>query len=109
LNNAATNTQDPAKASSLARPTWRVGKWMLGLACGFALSAQAAACAVCMGSDDAQIIEASNAVLWSLLSLVGFVFAATAATAWFLWRKAHTPIPPHIVLIESLAEEPDQD
>jgi len=67
-----------------------------------ALSVQADACAVCGGGDDTQLIEASNSVLWALLGLVGFIFVATGATVLFLWRKAHTPIPPHIELIESL-------
>ena len=51
-----------------------------------ALSASANACAVCMGGDDAKMIYASNSVLWCLLALVGFIFIATGATAYFLWR-----------------------
>ncbi|MEK0449699.1 MAG: hypothetical protein RL088_1967 [Verrucomicrobiota bacterium] len=53
-----------------------------------ALSANAQACAVCMGGDDAVMREASNTTLWVLLGLVGFIFVATGATAFFLWRKA---------------------
>ncbi len=60
------------------------------------LPVSAQACAVCMGSDDARIATASNSVLWTLLSLVGFIFIATGSTAYFLWRKANTPVPPHI-------------
>ena len=52
-----------------------------------ALTAHAHACAVCMGSDDAKIAYASNSVLLSLLALVGFIFIATGATAYFLWRN----------------------
>ena len=74
-----------------------------------ALSARANACAVCMGSDNAQIAEASNSVLLSLLVLVGFIFVATGATAYFLWRKANAAIPPHIEFVESLTTEPDID
>jgi hypothetical protein len=54
----------------------------------FALAAQAQACAVCMGGDDTVLREASNTTLWVLLGLVGFIFVATGATAFFLWRKA---------------------
>lgn len=54
-----------------------------------ALPVSAQACAVCMGSDDARIVTASNSVLWTLLSLVGFIFIATGSTAYFLWRKAN--------------------
>ena len=65
-----------------------------------ALAARASACAVCAGGDNVQLAEASNSVLWALLALVGFIFVATGATAYFLWRKATAPNPPQ--LIESL-------
>jgi len=55
-----------------------------------ALTANAQACAVCMGGDDSVMREASNTTLWVLLGLVGFIFVATGATAFFLWRKAMT-------------------
>jgi hypothetical protein len=71
----------------------------------FALPAAARACAVCGGAIDENIVEASNTVLWTLLALVGFIFSATGGTIWYLWRKASTPIPPHIALIESLSRE----
>jgi multidrug resistance efflux pump len=48
----------------------------------------ASACAVCMGGDDTVMREASNTTMWVLLALVGFIFVATGATAFFLWRKA---------------------
>jgi hypothetical protein len=67
-----------------------------------ALAARADACAVCAGGDNAQLAEASNSVVWALLALVGFIFLATAGTIYFLWRKANTPIPPHVQLIETL-------
>ena len=50
----------------------------------------ASACAVCMGSDDTVMRDASNTTMWVLLGLVGFIFVATAATAFFLWRKANS-------------------
>lgn len=77
-------------------------KRLLSLLILGALSAGANACAVCAGGDNAQLAEASNSVLWALLALVGFIFVATGATAFFLWRKATTPIPPHLQLIEPL-------
>jgi hypothetical protein len=69
----------------------------------------AEACAVCAGGDNATLIEASNSVVWVLLALVGFIFVATAGTAYFLWRKAHTPVPPHIEFIENLSSSDDED
>jgi|GEM_PF-1756730 len=62
------------------------------LAALLALADRAAACAVCMGSDNPQTVEASNTVLWALLGLVGFIFVATGLTVLFLWRKSRHPI-----------------
>jgi hypothetical protein len=59
------------------------------------LLAKAEACAVCANGDNLQLIEASNSVLWTLLTLVGFIFVATGTTIFYLWRKANmTPQPP---------------
>ena len=73
------------------------------------LRGNAEACAVCAGGDNATLIEASNSVLWVLLALVGFIFLATAGTVYFLWKKANTPIPPHIEFIENLSSSDDED
>ncbi len=63
-------------------------KHAAAIAVFFALPAVASACAVCGGATDEKIVEASNAVLWTLLSLVGFIFSATGGTIWYLWRKS---------------------
>ena len=73
------------------------------------LRGSAEACAVCAGGDNATLVAASNSVLWVLLVLVGFIFLATAGTVYFLWRKAHTPVPPHIEFIENLSSSDDED
>jgi hypothetical protein len=57
----------------------------LALAALLALAGRASACAVCMGSDNPQTVEASNTVLWTLLGLVGFIFVATGLTVLFIW------------------------
>lgn len=62
----------------------------LALALTAAFTGRAAACAVCMGGDDSTMRNASNSTLWVLLGLVCFIFTATAATAFFLWRKANS-------------------
>jgi len=49
-----------------------------------------------------------NGVLWMLLGLLGLMFIATALTAFFLWRRANTPIPPHIQFLETLTAEPEE-
>jgi hypothetical protein len=85
------------------------GKLWLAIVSGLLLTKTANACAVCAGGDNESLIEASNSVLWVLLGLVGFIFVATAGTVYFLWRKAHTPLPPHVELIENLSPTDDQD
>jgi hypothetical protein len=72
------------------------------------LPASASACAVCMGDPNSYIADASNSVLWMLLGLVGLMFVATGLTAFFLWRRANAPIPPHIAFVENLTAEPEE-
>ena len=67
-----------------------------------AVSVKAQACAVCAGGDNVKLAEAANSVLWTLLGLVGFIFVATGATVYFLWRKATKAAPPLSELITSL-------
>jgi hypothetical protein len=55
-----------------------------------------------MGGDNEQLRDASNTVLWALLSLVGFIFVATGCTAWYLWKKSQAPVPPDLALIDTL-------
>lgn len=58
------------------------------LAALLALANRVTACAVCMGSDNPQTVEASNTVLWALLGLVGFIFTATGLTVLYIWLHA---------------------
>lgn len=56
----------------------------------FVLAAPASvqACSVCMGDPNSQTAVASDAVLWTLLALVGFIFIATGATAYYIYHHA---------------------
>ena len=72
------------------------------------IPSSASACAVCMGDPNSNIAIASNMVLWSLLTLVGFIFIATGCTAYYLWRRSKMQLPPHIELLESLHAEPEE-
>ena len=58
------------------------------------MSSTATACAVCMGDPNPNIIAASNSVLCVLLGLVGFIFASTGVTAFYLWRQARGMVAP---------------
>jgi len=52
--------------------------------------------------------DPASGVLWMLLGLLALMFTATALTAVFLWRRANTPIPPHIQFLETLTAEPEE-
>ncbi len=94
-------------ATSLVSPvkSLRALRWLAGCALLLVLNGTASACAVCMGSDNEQLANASNSVLWTLLALVGFIFVATGATAFYLWRKAMAPVPPDLALIHTLTPD----
>ena len=68
----------------------------------------ASACAVCMGDPNSYIADATNSTIWMLLGLTALMFVATGLTAFFLWRHARAPIPPHIQFVESLTNEPEE-
>ena len=74
-----------------------------------AIPAKATACAVCMGDPNSYLADATNATIWMLLGMVGFIFISTGATAFYLWRRANAEIPPHIALMENLNAETDED
>ncbi len=78
------------------------------LAASAVMQQNASACAVCMGDPNSALAVASDATLWMLLSLVGFIFIATAATMFYLWRRANRPIPPDVQLVENLNAEPEE-
>jgi hypothetical protein len=73
-----------------------------------AIPAKASACAVCMGDPNSYVADATNSTIWMLLGLVALMFIATGLTAFFIWRHARTPIPPHLQFVESLTNEPEE-
>ena len=59
-------------------------------------------------SLDPSLAECSGIILWTLLSFVAFVFVVAAWTAFYLWHHARAPIPPHVLFVESLTQEPEE-
>ena len=55
-----------------------------------------------------RIVDPVNGVVWMLLGLLMLMFTATALVAFFLWRRANTPVPPHILFLETLNAEPEE-
>lgn len=72
------------------------------------LPAIASACATCGVDPNSYVADASNSVLGVLLGLVALMFVATGLTAFYLWRRAHAPIPQHIQFVENLNAEPEE-
>ena len=54
------------------------------------------------------ISDPASSLVGMLLALMALMFIATALTALFLWRRANTPIPPHIQFLENLNAEPEE-
>jgi len=73
-----------------------------------AMNGIASACAVCMGDPNSYVADATNSTIWMLLGLVALMFVATGLTAFFIWRHARAPIPPHLQFVESLTNEPEE-
>ncbi|GDX11431.1 hypothetical protein LBMAG57_32030 [Verrucomicrobiota bacterium] len=73
-----------------------------------AMQENASACAVCMGDPNSALAIASDATLWTLLSLVGFIFIATGATMIYLWRRGNRQIPADVQFVENLTAEPEE-
>lgn len=86
----------------------RVPMLMPVLAAFAAMNCASIACSTCGVDPDSQIGNAANGTLWLLLGLVAFMFLATGFTAFYIWRRASLPIPPHIQLVENLTSQPEE-
>ncbi len=69
------------------------------------LLANAEACTVCMGDANSNIAGAANAAIFVMLGAIGLMLAATGGVAFYIYRHAQAPIPPHIQLVESMSTE----
>lgn len=81
---------------------------MLFLAATSAMNGVSLACSTCGVDPDSQVGSAANGTLWLLLGLVAFMFLATGFTAFYIWRRASLPVPPHIQLVENLTSQPEE-
>ncbi len=69
------------------------------------LLVNAGACAVCNGDPNSNIAGAANAAIFVMLGAIGSMLAATVAVAFYIYRHAQAPIPPHIQLVESMSTD----
>lgn len=57
--------------------------------------ATAAACTVCMGDVNSKTAPAINAAIFLMLGCIGFMLASLAGFAFYLMKRASSPLPPH--------------
>jgi hypothetical protein len=69
------------------------------------LHGTASACTVCMGDPNSAAAVASNSAVFLMLGFIGSMLAASGGFGFYLYKRAHTPIPPHIELVEEMGEE----
>jgi hypothetical protein len=79
--------------------------FLLSVAVLTSLPTPALACTVCMGDSNSQWAGAVNGMVFLMLGFIGSMMIATGAVAYYLYKRAKTPIPPHIQLVESMSAD----
>ena len=72
------------------------------------LHGTASACTVCMGDPNSAAAGASNSAIFLMLGCIGSMLAASGGFGLYLYKRAHTPLPPHIELVEEMGEANDE-
>ena len=83
----------------------KAGCFGLAIALTAGLPVEAQACAACMGDPNSRFADATSNLVFIMLGLVGMVMAGTGAVAWSFYRRALSPLPPHIQLVEQMPED----
>lgn len=55
----------------------------------------ASACTVCMGDPNSNVAGAMNGAIFLMLGFIGGVLALLGAFAFYLVKRANSPLPPH--------------
>ena len=63
-------------------------------------TAQALACATCMGAKDSKTTAHMAIAIWVMIGAVMSVLGGVSAFGVHLWRHASTPLEPHEQLID---------
>jgi len=69
------------------------------------LHGTASACSVCMGDPNSNAAGATNGAIFLMLGIIGSMLTASGGFGFYLYKRAHTPIPPHIELAEEMGGE----
>jgi len=78
---------------------------LIGSSIAAVLQATASACTVCMGDPNSTAAGATNSAIFLMLGIIGTMLTASGGFGLYLYKRAHTPIPPHIELVEEMSEE----
>jgi hypothetical protein len=71
------------------------------------LHGTASACSVCMGDPNSAAAGATNSAIFLMLGIIGTMLTASGGFGLYLYKRAHTPMPPHIELAEEVSEQND--
>jgi hypothetical protein len=80
---------------------------IIGAVAAAILHGTASACSVCMGDPNSNAAEATNGAIFLMLGILGAMLTASGGFGFYLYKRAHTPIPPHIKLAEEMGGEHD--
>jgi hypothetical protein len=69
------------------------------------LNGTASACSVCMGDPNSAAAGATNGAIFLMLGFIGTMLTASGGFGFYLYKRAHTPIPPHLELVEEMSGE----
>jgi hypothetical protein len=67
--------------------------------------ATASACTACMGDVNSKTAPAINAAIFLMLGCIGSMLAALGAFAFYLMKRAQSPLPPHAELAQMIPAE----
>ena len=79
----------------------------IGVVVAVILHGTASACTVCMGDPNSTAAGATNSAIFLMLGIIGSMLAATGGFGFYLYKRANTPLPPHIELVEEMGELSD--
>ena len=82
--------------------------FIIGGAMAAILHGTASACSVCMGDPNSAAAGATNSAIFLMLGIIGTMLAASGGFGLYLYKRAHTPIPPHLELVEEMSEQADE-
>lgn len=70
-----------------------------------ALPATASACSACMGDPNSKTAGAINGAVFIMLGFVALMLGSISAFAFYLFRRAQMPVPPHVELTQMMAAQ----